>query len=77
MIFMTQLTLGRNLFKGGKSAEFKPFSTVSQVNKALNLRIMPDLFIWIFYTESIRKFLTIIENLGNLDRNIIFNFRIF
>jgi hypothetical protein len=27
---MTQLSLGGNLFEGEKSAEFKPFPTVSQ-----------------------------------------------
>jgi hypothetical protein len=28
---MTQITFGGNFFIGGKSAEFNPFSTVSQV----------------------------------------------
>jgi len=30
MIFMTEITLGGNFFRGGKSAELNPFSTVSQ-----------------------------------------------
>jgi hypothetical protein len=30
MVFMAELTFGGNFFIGGKSAEFKPFSIVSQ-----------------------------------------------
>jgi hypothetical protein len=33
MIILAQLTLGGNFFIEGKSAEFKPFSTVSQDNR--------------------------------------------